>query len=150
MRRNPTRDSSPSALASGLEGSQRAKASQRFADVVHRLEWRVAHGAVIVVSQIVLTAPAQGRNGLPLVNCHQFAAHPHLVQQLAIAASMAVCRSLQISVLKRKSELRARVVGRLTQGIVLSDLPFTLGLLNRREETVESHPSQDPALGKRG
>ena len=112
MRRNPTRDSSPSALASGLEGSQRAKASQRFADVVHRLEWRVAHGAVIVVSQIVLTAPAQGRNGLPLVNCHQFAAHPHLVQQLAIAASMAVCRSLQISVLKCKSEFRTGVVGR--------------------------------------
>ena len=38
------------ALASGLEGSPRAKASQRFAEIVDRLERRIGHGALIVVS----------------------------------------------------------------------------------------------------
>ena len=67
VRRNPTRDSSSTALASGLDRSLQPKASQRFAKIVDWLERRIGHGAIKVVSQIVLTAPAQVRNGLPLV-----------------------------------------------------------------------------------
>jgi hypothetical protein len=38
----------------------------------------------------------------------------------------------------------------LTVGIALDELPFTLGLPNRREEAIESHPPEDSALRKPG
>jgi hypothetical protein len=76
----PVRRGLPIELTSGVGGSIQAQTSQRFAHVVSRLERRRSgHSPLIVVSKVVLAAPTQIRDRFPLVNCHQFAAHPHPV-----------------------------------------------------------------------
>ena len=109
--------------------------------------WCLGQRALIVVGKIVFPMASEPRDRLSFVDSHQLAAHPHLVETLAVPAGIAVCGALKGAVLQRDREINAGVEGLLSERVSFSGSPFTLAGPDGRKEVVESHPSRNPTFG---
>jgi hypothetical protein len=103
--------------------------------------------ALVAIGEIVFPVPAGAVYRFPIVDSHQFAAHPHLVETVAVAAGVAVRSDLKLAIPPCDEEVDISIEGSSTGGVDLSNFGFLSRLLDLRNESVESHPSVDPSLG---